>query len=164
MRRAGGIGEDHRAPFADRAEAEDVVVLADGRDGVDQLLAEVPARDQLERLAPRLELPDPGGVGAEQLLRGIEDVLEHRIELERAVDLRHDPAKGDRPCLLGVAVGSPGRVGPRSIRGRVVLAVGVVPPRRTAPAVRRTVVQGERHATGRGYPLREPCAFPVHRG
>ena len=125
-------------------------MLVDGRDGVDQLLAEVPARDQLERLAARLELPQPRGVGAEQLLRGVEDVLEHRVELERAVDLGHDPAKRDRARLL-VSPQVDGSAARRAVASRSASWPA-------APAVRRAVVQGERHATGRGYPLRAPCA------
>ncbi len=160
----GGIGQHHRAPLADRAQAQDVVVLGDDRDGVDQVAVEGPAGDELERLAAGLQLPDPGGVGAEQLLRRVEDVLEDRVELEGAVDLGDDPPQRDRARLPGVTVRPADACGTRSIAGRVVLPVGLGPPGRTALAVRRGVVQGECHATGRGYPPAGALRYPVAQG
>ncbi len=133
----GRLGQDDRPALAHRPQAHHVVVLVDGRDDVDQLLAQVPARDELERLAPRLELPQARGVGAEQLLRGIEDVLEHGVELERAVDLGHDAAQRDGARLL-----------------RAHVTGGSLPAGRAASAERCAVVQGQCHVTGRGYPLR----------
>ncbi len=133
----GGVRDHDRPPLAHRAQPHDVLVLVHGRDDVDELLAQVAARDQLERLAARLELPQAGGIGAEQLLRGIEDVLEHGVDLERAADLGHDAAQGDRPCLLRAGVSG----SPRASRG-------------AGSPGRCAVVQGDCHATGRGYPLR----------
>jgi hypothetical protein len=97
--------EDDRPALMDRADAEDRRVLGNLRNSLDQLRVQVPVRREAEGVGAGLQEPQRGDVGAEQLLRRIEDVLEHVAQLEARADLGDDPPQRGDPGLLGASAG-----------------------------------------------------------